>query len=139
MYTWYIFFVFVNFLSLLLTFSKKKKKANKSHFLFLFPTEAVNSEIFAVGYLEGCLDVVIKKHLHNFMLSVITATTVISWVLTLCQAVVLELYLFMQQISKTSHLLSTILDVQNISVIENKEPCCHGSYIMVGVPDDKQA
>lgn len=61
------------FFPLLLSFSRKKSTRGMSYFYFKPPP--ANSEVFAIGYLEGWLGIVIKKHWHSFML---TVTTVIS-------------------------------------------------------------
>lgn len=39
------------------------KKSRRSTFYFYFKSPPANSEVFAVGYLEGLLNLVIKKHL----------------------------------------------------------------------------
>lgn len=64
------------------------KRSQQVIFYFYFKPPPANPEVFAFGYLKGWLGVVIKKHLHNLLLSVIIATDVISWALTFCQPVV---------------------------------------------------
>lgn len=77
MYTYCIFLYLFIFFPLLLT-PPHPQKSQQSILYLCFKPPSANPEVFAFGYLEEWLGVVIRKHLHNSLLLVIIATEVIS-------------------------------------------------------------